>query len=69
MLKEDYREMLQVLGDEKVRFLLVDAYALAAHGYPRATMDIDIWGSGSGEVPRAKQKLRTQLICANSQAF
>jgi hypothetical protein len=43
MLNEDYREMLQVLGDEKVRFLLVGAYALAAHGYPRATMDIDIW--------------------------
>jgi hypothetical protein len=43
MLNEDYREMLQILGDEKVRFLLVGAYALAAHGYPRATMDIDIW--------------------------
>jgi hypothetical protein len=31
------------LSDEKVKFLLVGAYALAAHGYPRATMDIDIW--------------------------
>jgi hypothetical protein len=31
------------LCDEKVRFLLVEAYAMAAHGYPRATMDIDIW--------------------------
>jgi hypothetical protein len=43
MLNEDYREMLQILADEKVRFLLIGAYALAAHGYPRATMDIDIW--------------------------
>jgi len=43
MLNEDYRDMLHVLSDEKVRFLLVGAYALAAHGYPRATMDIDIW--------------------------
>jgi len=43
MLNEDYRDMLQALSDEKVRFLLVGAYALAAHGYPRATMDIDIW--------------------------
>lgn len=43
MLNEDYREMLQYLADEKVKFLLVGAYALAAHGYPRATMDIDIW--------------------------
>ena len=31
------------MSDEKVKFLLVGAYALAAHGYPRATMDIDIW--------------------------
>ncbi|MBM4144315.1 MAG: hypothetical protein FJ225_12095 [Lentisphaerae bacterium] len=43
MLNEDYRDMLQALVDEKVKFLLVGAYALAAHGYPRATMDIDIW--------------------------
>jgi len=43
MLNEDYRDMLRVLSEEKVRFILVGAYALAAHGYPRATMDIDIW--------------------------
>ncbi len=43
MLNEDYRDMLRALADEKVRFLLVGAYALAAYGYPRATMDIDIW--------------------------
>ena len=43
MLNEDYKDMLLALSDEKVRFLLVGAYALAAHGYPRATMDIDIW--------------------------
>ena len=42
-MNEDYRDMLLALYDEKVRFLLVGAYALAAHGYPRATMDIDIW--------------------------
>ncbi len=43
MLNEDYRDILHALSDEKVRFILVGAYALAAHGYPRATMDIDIW--------------------------
>lgn len=43
MLNEDYRDILQSLADEHVKFLLVGAYALAAHGYPRATMDIDIW--------------------------
>lgn len=43
MLNEDYKDMLRALSEEKVRFLLGGAYALAAHGYPRATMDIDIW--------------------------
>jgi len=43
MLNEDYKDMLRALSDEKVEFLLIGAYAMAAHGYPRATMDIDIW--------------------------
>jgi len=43
MLNEDYKDILPALSEEKVRFLLVGAYALAAHGYPRATMYIDIW--------------------------
>jgi len=41
--------MLQCLADEQVKFILVGAYALAAHGYPRATMDIDIWVMPSAE--------------------
>lgn len=43
MLNEDYKEMLQCLAEEGAKFLLVGAYAMAAHGYPRATMDIDFW--------------------------
>jgi predicted nucleotidyltransferase len=65
MLNEDYRDMLQALADEKVKFLLVGAYALATHGYPRATMDIDIWIMQSPEnanaVLRALRRFRTPL--------
>lgn len=43
MLNEDYKDLLLALSAEKAKYLLVGAYALAAHGYPRATMDIDIW--------------------------
>ncbi len=43
MLNNDYKEMLQSLQENEVRFLVVGAYALAAYGYPRATGDIDIW--------------------------
>src|SRR5512146_2077084 len=41
--------MLQVLLDHEVRFLLVGAYAMGAHGFPRATGDIDIWVESSAE--------------------
>ena len=49
MLNEDYKDILLALSDEGVKFLLVGAYAMAAHGYPRATMDIDIWVMPSPE--------------------
>jgi len=35
--------MLSALCEEKAEFLIVGAYALAAHGHPRATGDIDVW--------------------------
>ena len=43
MLNRDYKEMLSLLLDNRVEFLLVGAYALATHGFPRATADIDIF--------------------------
>ena len=49
MLNADYKDMLRSLSDENVKFIIVGAYALAAHGYPRATMDIDIWVMPSPE--------------------
>jgi predicted nucleotidyltransferase len=47
MLNKDYKEMLQCLLEENVKFLLVGAYAVAVHGYPRATKDIDffVWAT------------------------
>lgn len=43
MLNEDYKEMLQILSANEVEFLIVGAYAMGVHGYPRATGDIDLW--------------------------
>lgn len=43
MLNPDYKDILQSLSNEKVNFLIVGAYALAKHGYVRATGDIDIF--------------------------
>ena len=49
MLNEDYKDMLQILLNNEVKFLIVGAYALAAYGYPRATGDFDIWVEASAE--------------------
>ena len=61
MLNEDYRDMLRALSAEKVRFLLVGAHALAAHGYPRATMDMDIWVMPSPENAEAVLRAVTRF--------
>lgn len=43
MLNPDYQDLLSAFSRHGVEFLLVGAYAMAAHGQPRATMDIDLW--------------------------
>jgi hypothetical protein len=42
-VSEVYRDLLVELGTAQVRFLVVGAHALAAHGVPRATQDLDVW--------------------------
>ena len=49
MLNPDFRDMLSCLKGAGVEFIVVGAYALAAHGRPRATGDIDIWVRSSPE--------------------
>lgn len=41
-LPPDWSEFLSALKRHGVRFLLVGAHALAAHGRPRATQDLDV---------------------------
>src|SRR5439155_7399665 len=43
LLNPDFRDMLSILNEEKVEYLVVGAYALAAYGNPRATKDLDLW--------------------------
>ena len=42
-MNRDFVEMLRALSDAGVEFLVVGAHAVAAHGFVRATKDIDIW--------------------------
>ena len=43
MLNQDFKEFIQFLNDNHVRYLVVGGYAVAVHGHPRYTKDIDIW--------------------------
>lgn len=42
-LHPDFKEFLRLLNSHNVRYLVVGAYAVGYHGYPRATGDMDIW--------------------------
>jgi predicted nucleotidyltransferase len=48
-MNRDFVEMLSALTETGAEFLVVGAHALAAHGVPRATGDLDIWVRGSGD--------------------
>jgi len=43
VLNQDFKEFIQSLNDNEVRYLVVGGYAVALHGYPRYTKDMDIW--------------------------
>lgn len=40
---QDFKEFIELLNKHKVEYLVVGGYAVAAHGYPRFTGDIDFW--------------------------
>ncbi len=42
-LPSDFKEFLKLLNEKGVRYLLIGGYAVAYHGYPRATNDMDVW--------------------------
>jgi predicted nucleotidyltransferase len=46
---DDFKELLSIFNDQKVKYLIVGGYAVSFHAQPRATKDIDLYGSNSGE--------------------
>lgn len=43
MLNPDFKEFVELLNAHGVEYLIVGGYALAFHGHPRYTKDIDVW--------------------------
>ena len=48
-MHQDFLDLLRAFIDCNVRFLIVGAYALAVHGRPRATGDLDVWVDATPE--------------------
>ena len=51
-LPQDFREFFQSFNRHNVEYLLVGGYAVGYHGYPRATIDIDVWVAANPENAR-----------------
>ncbi|GAB4493991.1 MAG: nucleotidyl transferase AbiEii/AbiGii toxin family protein [Anaerolineales bacterium] len=49
MLNQDFKEFIQSLNDNGVRYLVIGGYAVAFHGHPRYTKNIDVWVEMSPE--------------------
>ena len=42
-VQKDFREFVELLNEHKVEFIIVGGFALAFHGVPRFTGDIDVF--------------------------
>jgi hypothetical protein len=49
LLPDDFKEFLRLFNANRVDYLLVGGYAVGLHGYPRATVDLDVWVRASGD--------------------
>ena len=57
-MNPDFVDLLRAFADADVRFMIVGAYALAVHGRPRATGDLDVWIDATPQnAPRVVQAL------------
>ncbi len=49
MLSKDFKEFVTLLNENGVEYLVVGGYAMALHGRPRHTGDLDLWVRPSAE--------------------
>jgi len=62
---DDLKLLLRSLNTHQVDYLLIGGYALAAHGYQRATIDIDVLVPATAE---AGQRVKEALLVLPDQA-
>ena len=66
-MNPDFSEMLSAFSAEGVEYLLVGAYAVAVHGLPRATGDLDLWVGTAGENPKRVRRALERFDAALDQ--
>ena len=69
MLSKDFKEFIASLNKNRVRYLVVGGYAVALHGHPRYTKDLDVWveltPENAGNILKAlEQSNGNQLLAA-----
>jgi nucleotidyltransferase AbiEii toxin of type IV toxin-antitoxin system len=64
-LERDLREFIELLNARDVRYLIVGAYALAHHGHPRYTGDIDFFVEASTQNAERISQVLEQFGFAN----
>jgi len=69
MAEEDIRDFLIALSAADVRFVVVGAYALAAHGRVRATGDIDVLVAPNGTNARRLERAVRDFADASLEYF
>lgn len=62
---DDLKLLLRSLNEHGVEYFLIGGYALAAHGYQRATIDIDVMVAANAQ---AGQRLKDALMALPDQA-
>ena len=65
-VQPDFRELLALFNERKIEYIIVGAYALAYHGAPRFTGDIDIYVGPPQTMPRASSKHSTRSALVRS---
>jgi len=61
LFNQDFKEFIESLNANQVRYLIIGGYAVALHGHPRYTKALDVWVECSRENAEALIQALTQF--------